>query len=883
MIGRTLGHYTIEEQLGAGGMGVVYRATDNKLGRQVAIKVLPERVAKDPERLARFEREARVLASLNHPNIAAIHGLEDFEGHRYLVLELVPGPTLAQRLASGALPIDEALGVCRQVAEALEAAHDKGVVHRDLKPANIKITPEGRVKVLDFGLAKAMAPGAESSSPDAATLTLEATQPGTVLGTAAYMSPEQARGKPVDRRADIWAFGCVLYETLAGRRAFPGQTVSDFIASVLTREPDWDALPPATPRNLQALLRHCLHKDLQRRLRDIGDARIEVEEALAAPAAPALVEAAAPAARLRWAAAGMAAGLLAAALVAWLLWPAAGSGEVARFAIGLPAGESLDSGFASSVALSPDGARLVYATGTGLFLRRIDQLEAKLIPGTEGGYHPFFSPDGQWIGFRQAPRLRKVAFSGGAPVTICEHPGHQGSSWAPDGTIIFADMPSLWKVPAAGGAPQVLAAPDTAKGELSYRFPQILPGGKAVLYTIGASDSESFDDSRIGVLRLDNGEKKVLVEGGAYARYSPSGHIVYARAGALLAAPFDVKRLAITGSPVPFHEGVWEIVINGAAHFDVSPNGTLVYAPGSTAGATRQPVWVDRQGKPQPLPLPPRAYLHPRLSPDGRQVALEIEGPGHNLFTYDLDRGTLTKLTFDGVSHWPLWTPEGKRLTFRSWRTGSFTMWWMPADRSAGEERLTEIGAMQSPASWSPDGRVVTFNQISAETGPDVWVLEMTAERKPRPFAQTRFAEGSPKFSPDGKWIAYCSNESGRLEVYAQPYPGPGPKIQISTEGGSDPVWARNGKELFYRNGDRMMVVSVTLGPALGASRPRLLWEGHYSHGIGSSCGSPGPTSSNYDVTADGQRFLMIEDKDQDAAPRQVSVVLGFAKTLRTR
>jgi serine/threonine-protein kinase len=888
----TLGHYSLEEKLGAGGMGVVYRAHDAVLRREVAIKVLPEGFTSDPQRLARFEREAQLLASLSHPNVGAIHGMEEAGGVRYLVLELVPGETLAERLAQGPLSVVEALDVCRQIAEGLEAAHEHGIIHRDLKPANVKITPQGRVKVLDFGLAKAFA--GSTSAPDLShspTVTLEGTREGVILGTVTYMSPEQARGKALDERTDIWSFGCVLYETLTARPPFSGETVSDMLAAILGKEPDWDRLPKETPARVRLLLRRCLRKDPTRRLRSIGDARLELEEDRAVLAE---AEALAVPGRRAGILAGALVGIVVGALGAWLATSVpnrekATPASPVRFSILLRPGETVRTGFNRMVAISQDGARIAYVARSGtrqmIYLRRINQLEAKPIPGTENSGLPFFSPDGQWLGFWNgaSSKLKKIAFSGGAPLTICKSEGVYGVSWGQDGTIsLTPQTPNgvVARVSSSGDALEPLTKLDLSKGERNHRFAEFLPSGKAVLFTVGTNDMETFDDARIAVQSLETGERKTLIEGGTCALYSPSGHIVYARGGTLLAVPFDAKRLAVTGPPVPVLSGVFESVNNGSAQFAISEDGSLVYVPGPAEGAKRLPVWVNRDGKAEPLPLQERPYLHPRVSPDGTELAIEIEGPSHDFYLFDFGRNMLTKMTFDGYSHWPLWTPDGRKLTFRSWRTGSMTMWWMPADRSGPEERLTNVGTMQSPASWSPDVRVVAFTQVNDDTGPDVYVLDRAAGAEPRPFARSKFAEGSPRFSPDGTWIAYTSNESGRNEIYAQPYPGPGPKIQISNEGGTDAVWSPARGELFYRNGDNMMVAEVTTSPTFKVSAPRILWEGHYSHGMSSSCGPPGPTSSNYDVTPDGKRFLMIRDRDQDANPNVIQVVLHWANEL---
>ncbi len=882
MVSRTVGHYRIEEKLGEGGMGVVYRATDLRLNRSVAIKFLPASCAKDPERRARFEREARLLAALDDPNIAQIHGLEDCGGETCcLVLEYVPGQTLAERLAAKSLEMDEGLRLACGIAAALEAAHEKGIIHRDLKPANVKITPEGKIKVLDFGLAKTLLAEAAAEEASAAPTRTEETREGVIVGTAAYMSPEQARGKPLDKRTDIWSFGCVLYEILARRRPFDGETFSDFIAAILGQEPDWKALPQTIPGDVRALLRRCLQKEPQRRLRDIGDARMELEDALAGAGPPEV----GPAVRSRLRVAVLAGvcllvGTAAASFVAGKIGRGAVP-AVMRFSIPLAVNEVVHPLAGSGVAISQDGSRIVYAGNkdgrTQLYLRTLDRLEAKPLPGTVGGAAPFFSPDGQWVGFRYVANrtVRKVALSGGAPLTVVGADAFAGATWGAHDQIILNDQypGGLDRVPAGGGT---LLPVTRIEGEQRlHKDPVLLPGGKAVLFTVAAAGMDSYDDAQIAVVSLATGERKVLVQGGTSAEYSPSGHLVYARNGSLLAVPFDLSRLEVTGPPVDVLDGVFMCASTGIAHFQISESGSLVYAPGRELG-DRTLVWVDRLGKEQPLPLPPRSYLHPRLSPDSRELAVEIEGPTHDLWTYDFARGTMTKMSLGGVSHSPLWTPDSSKLTYRLWGPGGFTMWWMPADHSAEPVRLTSFGKMQSPESWSPDGKVVAFTQVNAETGPDVYVLDIR-EGKPRPFAQTKFAEGSPKFSSDGRWIAYTSNESGRNEIYAQAYPGPGARVQISTDGGTDAVWRRAGSELYYRNGDKMMAVSVSASGAF--SRPGVLWQGRYAHGLGSACGAPGATSSNYDVTADGQRFLML--KDDETAPAQINVVLNWAEELK--
>jgi serine/threonine-protein kinase len=691
----------------------------------------------------------------------------------------------------------------------------------------------------------------------------------------------------VDKRADIWAFGCVLFECLAGRRAFPGESFSDCVAAVLAKEPDWETLPAAVPPQIQRLLRRCLQKDPQKRLRDIGDARLELEEPTLASVAPS------PSRRRRPVAAGVAfaaAGAILALGVTWLVWGRTTQtrAPVVRFSLPLPPGDTVRPSTASAVAMSPDGTHLVYARlgNKPLMLRRIDELEAKPLPGTENSGLPIFSPDGQSILFWQAQMLKKLSLSGGAPVSLgVPMYGGAGTSWGPDHTILFVQdsQHGINRVSANGGKPEVVTKVDRDKGERTHRFPHWLPGGKAFLFTLSHAESETFDDARIVVQSLSTGERKILIEGGTNARFSPTGHLVYARGGTLHAAPFDANRLAVTGPPVPIVAGAYQSLVYGHAHFDISNDGSLAYAAGAAIGAPRGVFWVDRQGKAEALPLPARAWLHPRISPDGRLLANEAEGANHDLFTYELERGMLTKITFDGLSHGPVWTPDGKRVAFRSWRTSPeapMSMWWMPVDRSAPDERLTMIGTMQAPVSWSPDGRVLAFNQFTPQTAFDVFALSVDGDRKPISIVETKFMEGSAKFSPDGKWLAFCSNESGRQEVFVQAYPS-GPRIQISTDGGTDPVWARSGKELFYRNGNKMMVVDVTLQP-FRAARPRVLWEGDYAHGLSSFCGPAGPSSSNYDVTPDGQRFLMIQEQESpELVSTRVQVVLNWPEELK--
>ncbi len=888
--GMRLGPYQILAPLGSGGMGEVYRARDLKLNRDVAIKVLPDQLARDPERLSRFEREARVLASLNHPHIAHIHGFEDSGGLSALVMEMVEGPTLAERILEGSLVAGESLEIAKQIADALETAHDRGIVHRDLKPANVKITPSGDVKVLDFGLAKAVV--GDGPSPDLSLVTMDRTEAGVILGTAAYMSPEQARGLAVDKRTDIWAFGCVLFEMLCGCKTFAGETISDTIATILTREPEWDRLPATVSPRVNRLLRRCLEKDPKQRLRDIGDARFELEEAQFSPAQdnaiglqPARVSRRTAIAAM----AGAAAGAAATGAFTIRRYRDATPRNLTRFAIGMPQGEFHVASFNSRIGMSRDGRRIAFNTvapdGVRFYMRSLGDLETTQIKEVVTGAAPFFSPDNRWMGFfiTNPTAMRKVALSGGAPVTVCTTGNFAGATWADTDTIYFVgDMPGgILSVPAAGGQPAEVVKIDAANGERILKFPHALPRGKAVLFTSASADAESFDDANIAVVSLEGGKRKTLIEGGTYPRYSPSGHLVYARNGALLAVRFDPERLEVTGQPFAVLDGVLMSRNTGVANFDIASSGDLVYIPGQVEGGARTLFWVDRSGNAEKVPLPFRSYLHPRLSPDGVKLAIEIEGADHDIYVYDFRSGVLSNLTTDGVSHWPVWSPDGRDIGYRSGVMGRFRLWQVPADRSRAPRQVPAAGFSQSAESYSPDGRAMAYTAAQPGAPPKVTVVQLDGDPAPRPIDNSKYAQGSPKFSPDGHWLAYCSNESGKPQVYVQAFPGPGAKIQISSDGGTDPVWRRTGGELFYRNDDSMMAVPVFLRPSFASGRPVELWKGHYSHGMSSSCGQPGLTSSNYDVTDDGKRFLMIKDDDQDSATsRQVVVVLSWADEL---
>jgi Tol biopolymer transport system component len=883
-----LGPYTILAPLGAGGMGEVYRAKDTRLDRDVAIKVLPEAFARDVERLARFQREAKVLASLNHPHIAAIYGFEEANGVRFLVLELVEGDTLADRLkAPGApgLPVDEALGVCKQIAEAVEAAHEQGVIHRDLKPGNVKITPDGKVKVLDFGLAKALSGDATSTDiAHSPTITVDFTRPGVILGTAAYMSPEQARGRPVDKRSDIWSFGCVLYECLSGDRPFQGDTATDLIAKILERDPDWSTLPPQTPATIQLLLRRCLVKDRNRRLRDIGDARIEIENAIVDPTSSSLRLAAAAAdeagrGRLRpprrvalpW----LVAVVLAIALAVSLMMPRDRARPherpVARVTIPVL---SVAPRF-GSLAIAPDGRYVVYRADPidgvmRLHLRPMDEFGDRTLGGTEGGYAPFIAPDGDGVGFFTDRDLRVVSASGGSSQRVCEAFGFTAGAWGRDGTIIFSTgrsgdnaLPGLSRVPATGGVPEILTTIDPAKNERAHVSPEFLPDGRHVLFTV-----ETDTTRRVEVLSLETRQHQVLLEDASQPFYAPTGHLVFYHYNSLkvFAVPFDPATLRVTDRRI-------QVLGDLTRQAVVSQNGTLAYLPsGDETGNAA--VWVDRQGNVTKLFDQPGSWVEPRLSPDGRKLILrQTQSPNCFLWLYDLDRSTLTRLTFEGDAHGPVWSGDGGHVLFGLERDAMRSLYSIPIDGSAAPARIWKGEGPEYPGRGSADGSRVPFVEESVQSGVDIWVLSMQGERKAEPFLQTPFREESPSFSPDGKWMAYASNESGRDEVYVRPYPGPGGKNQVSTDGGSGPLWSQDGKELFYARRDAMMAVEVTTEPAFNASAPRKLFAGEYAWG----------RQLNYDVAPDGQRFVLIKPQGGSGASQELHVVLNWFEELKAK
>ncbi len=882
--GSRIGRYVVLRALGAGGMGEVWSARDESLGREVAVKTLPEPLAHDPEHLSRWEREARLLASLNHPNIATVYGIEPVEGSHVLVLELIEGQTLAERIAEGPIPIPEALPIFCQVAAALEAAHDAGIVHRDLKPGNVMITPDGRVKVLDFGLAKPLAIMPRSTADEAPTLTQHPTEAGTVLGTPAYMSPEQARGRPVDRRTDAWAFGCTLYEALTGRHAFAGQTASDTLARVIEREPDWPALPGETPQLVRQLLRRCLRKEASTRQRDMGDARLQLEEAIAEPDSGGLTPPAASARPALWALIGF---LLAsaAAVLAWRAFgsarrPSGGGSSVVRFALRLPPDLGVVVYNSSSIAFSHDGARIAYAAhgkeGSSIWVRPLDALEAVRLSGTEGGRSPFFSANDDWIGFEGGQRLKRVAVTGGAAQSLSELPFPAGATDGPEGSIVF--VPSftagLFQVPERGGRAQRLTTPDLSQREIGHTWPVAIGNGRGILYTIWKAGQPSYDQAAIGVYDFRSGRTSVVLEGGYAPRLTPNGFLLFVRGSAIHAAPFDLERLVVKAPAVRVVDDVFTDTSQGVALYDMSSTGSLAYVRGGEHRNARRLVSVDRSGAARTISDTGRSYVSPRVSPDGRSIALFIEEPDTSLYVLDPVRGALTRSSFGGDDHSPVWSPDGSRLAFESGREGFHQIYVRRADGTGGDARVTSGQMHHYLADWSRDGRWLAYVEFHPETGADLWVTSAEGDGVPRPLVRTPFSEREAAFSPDSRWLAYASDESGRFEIYVQPFPGPGKRLQISSEGGKEPAWSRDGTELFYRSGNRMLSVRVGSGMDLDPGSPVALFSGSYHSNI-APCRS-------YDVTPDGG-FVMVTEPAGTELPQEIQVVLGWAGELARR
>jgi eukaryotic-like serine/threonine-protein kinase len=887
--GRSVGQYEVLERIDSGGMADVYRARDPVLKREVALKVLPPQCIVDPDRLARFKREAEILAALNHPNIAAIYGFEESDGVQALVLELVEGPTLADRIVHGPIPFDDAISIARQITNALEAAHERGVIHRDLKPANIKVRLDGAVKLLDFGLAKALDPSAGEAKNVSPTVTSsEAIRMGVILGTAAYMSPEQAKGSAADKRSDVWAFGCVLYEMLTGKRAFRGENVSDTLASVLRDSPDWSAWPENVPAIIRTLVEGCLQKDRQDRIGDMSTARFVMDERripYASVSARRFIGR-----QSLWKTVALVFVIASiAGFVGWVVRPTASDagGHTTRFSIALPGDQRLQG--RPALAISPDGTELVYSIASRLYLRSMSDVEARPIAGTDGERitSPVFSPDGRsivfWSGGERA--LKKVAVSGGTAVTICQADGPVGITWDVNGIVFGQSQRGIFRVSAEGGAPQVIVKPQS--NEAVYA-PQVLPGGRHILFTVA---SGAFLDSPRLVVQISPGERKTLVDGASDGRYLSSGHIVYAIGGKLFVVSFDLRRLEVTSQPVQIIEGVARTGLTatggmtGIAQWSVSTAGTLAYIPGPAFGFVSNLAVLDRTGQTEVLKLHPAAYESPRFSPDGKRIVFGMnDGKNVDLWTHDLDGTTaLRKLTFGGRNRFPIWSPDGQYIAFQSDREGDLAIYTERADLDGGAERLSkpDTGTSHIPEAWSPKGDALSFS-VAKNSRFSLSILWLRDKRVTAFGAVESDIPANSAFSPEQRWIAYQSGRRSvadiESEVFVQPFPANGTVHQIASRGAA-PMWSADGKELFYSGGPREWVVAtVTSQPSFSVGNPIELptgdlqvWQPDWWR--------------HHDVTRGGRRIGLIPS-DKSLIPgntRVIQIVLNWLEELKQR
>jgi serine/threonine protein kinase len=885
--GSRLGPYEIVAPLGAGGMGEVFRARDSRLNRDVAIKVLPGAFATDKERVARFRREAQVVASLNHPHVAAIYGLEETDGVIALALELVEGEDLAQRLGRGAIPLDEAIEIARQIAEGLEAAHERGVVHRDLKPANVKLTPDGTVKILDFGLAKAYEDDPTSSGGSLAnspTMARPMTDAGMILGTAAYMSPEQARGKPVDKRSDIWSFGVVLLEMLTGRRLFAGETVSDTLAAVLRQEVGLDAVPQDTPPSVRWLLQRCLERDVRRRLRDIGEARVALDEpdpskpvaSLATPMPP----------RRLWPLVVLVTAALAAGAIAgrWLRTPVEAPPDSGRWALAIPDGYTLSIAEYPQLALSQDGRMqaTVVMDDTGvprILVRSRDEFAPRILPETERANTPFFSPDGKWLGFYRDNQLFKIPVGGGPPSRLAQVTGGtRGATWSRDGHIYFTpDTASgLSRIPEMGGAATGVTKIDDLREERTHRWPDASPDGKAVLFTCDThASTEYYDDARIEVVRPATGERKVLVEGASQARFAPGGHLIFARGGSLYSVSFDEKELTVRGAPVMVGQGVATDVGSGAVQFAMSASGAALWAPGGRSAA-QHAAWMDRSGVETLLRLPQVPYNELALSPDGKRVAL-IGGEGgmSDVWVADLERGMVSRLTVGVFAYAPTWSRDGSRIIYgtrsRERIRNRWQIAWKPADGSRDAEVLTEAPRTLGPSDVTRDGTMLIYSVLKEKNdGEDLYLLPLSPPRTPQLLLGGPFFKNEASLSPDGRWLAYLSDEGGPSTVFVRPFPSGEGRWQISTTQAVEPRWSADGREIFFRTEGTLFRVAVDTSKGFAAGPPERLFDRLAS----------GSTIHSYSPANDGNRILTHRTPDGRGSLRTLHFDLGFARRL---
>jgi Tol biopolymer transport system component len=898
-IGTQLGSHEITALLGKGGMGEVYRARDTKLKRDVAIKILPDEFSRDTARASRFQREAEVLASLNHPNIAAIYDLEEANDTRFLVLEFVEGETLADRIQRGPLPIEEALEIARQICEAVEAAHQKGIIHRDLKPANVKITPDGKVKVLDFGLAKVLEPEEGSSNFSQSPTLLSGTLGGVILGTAPYMSPEQARGQTAGEQSDIWAFGAVLYEMLTGKPAFSGETLTDVLGGIVRMEPDWKALPETTPSLIRLLLRQCLQKNRSARLHHIADARIQIDAALNAASIDAPIAQPATASRgsKRWIVLAVLLPLaVAAAMTPFVVWyyrlASQDVGSV-RFSV-LPPDKAVfgQIGTQPNIALSPDGRKLAFIAAVAgvnrLWIRSLDSVEARPLVGTEGvsdAYSaPFWSPDSRFLAYFAQGRLRKIDVAGGPPQTLCDADESSGT-WSRNNIIVFDGGERggpLERIPATGGKPEPVTALDGARHEESHLYPHFLPDSDHFLFLARGTLSES---NAIMVGSLTSKEVKLLINADSRAEYDPSGYLLYVRGESLMAVRFDAGKLQVHGDPLPIADGVRYRATAGGTAVTLSRNGVLAYRTVNAVTGNYKLTWLDRSGKVLGTLGEAGFNINPKLSPDGKKVAVQRFDPqtgNTDIWIIDALRGISTRLTFDaGADHDPVWSPNGEQIAFSSDQKQSGL--YLKASTGAGNPQLI-LKSLSAPAvwDWSPDGKFIAYNPVR-EGGREISVLSLFAKRGPLTYlAKSNFFQGLAQFSPDGRWLAYVSTESGTFEVYVQSFPTPSGKWQISTIGGIMPRWRRDGKEIFYIGNDRKLR-AVPVRPSdkgFDISTPEVLFEVPASGG-GAATALLGRVAG-YDVAADGQRFLFNVLVGEAAnTPTPITVITNWTTMLK--
>lgn len=872
--GVRLGSFEILAAIGSGGMGDVFSARDLELGRTVAIKMLRPEIARDAHLLQRFRREAKTLASLNHAHIAQIYGIAEGtaaepgeEPPRGLVLELVEGDTLEDRLLKGSLDMQRALKISGQIADALEVAHAQGIVHRDLKPSNIKITSSGAVKVLDFGIAlNAPQPGGASSTE------LE-TIAGTLIGTPGYMSPEQVRGQSVDKRTDVWAFGCVLYELLTGQSAFGGGTQVEMLAAVLHKEPDWSKLPSELPGDVTRLLKRCLRKEPSERLRDMGDIRVLIDDALAAPAARTEARQGRRRSIVPWLVAGVALlGFVAVAANSLRQPPL----RVSRLQVAGSGNAEVNLGFNDrDLAITPDGSKLIYVGNDGsLFVRALDALTPVAVYSGARPFGLFTSPDGEWIGFRERPStLKKVPVTGGPAVTLAAVDASMpaGATWAPDDSIILAaENPAtgLERVSASGGQVEVLTRPDREQGEADHVWPEMLPDGRSVLFTITAL-AGGLEAAQIAVLDLETGKRRVLMRGASHAHYVPSGHLVYGQGGALQAVAFDLDTLQTHGRPVTVTPEV-AISSNGGVNFVAAQDGTMAYL--ASGGAPRTLVWVDREGRETAIGLPPRPYFLPALSPDGTRIAVFANDQEGDIWLWDLNRATFARLTTaPGRDVVQVWTPDSRRLIFSSERLGGRNLFWQAADGASAAEQLHESSSTQTqyPMAVTPDGRQLIFTDETLETATDLIAVELDGIGRVTPLVQSRFDERNGALSPDGRWLAYEANDSGRFEIYVRPYPDVNRSVAVvSTAGGTKPIWTRGGQELIYVSPTgALMRVGVSSGSSWTSTQPSVVVkEGYFTNTIW--------WGRSYDVSADGEKFLLIKESGSGGSTSTTSFVV---------